>query len=291
MIQSMTGYGSAEIQCDDFNARVEIKTLNSKFLDAQIKLPKELNDKELELKSLLESSFRRGKVSFLLELEPKSLEHLPVEINRALFTKYFQEFKSLALEMGAENEDIFKLAIYSPNVIVTKEDLGLTGQWDIILQVIREAIDKCLQFRQDEGTTLEKHFREYLSQIQQCLDKVGSRDPNRNLNIKSRLKKSLSEISELAQVDENRFEQELIYYLEKIDITEEKVRLKSHLDYFEKILSNGEGQGKKLSFLAQEIGREINTIGSKANDAEIQRAVVDMKEALEKIKEQVLNVV
>ncbi|MBV6646795.1 MAG: YicC family protein [Cyclobacteriaceae bacterium] len=289
MIRSMTGYGAAERVTEDYSLKVEIKTLNSKFFDTIIKLPRELGDKELEVKALLERELKRGKVSFSLEFIPKSYEEVPIEVNQKLFQQYYNEYSKLATVADADTSDLFKLALHSPNVIISKEDQGSVLDWSIFLEVIGEAVEKCTKFRVQEGEKLESFFRSYLTIIENQLNEIEQIDPKRAESIKARLESALSEIREKTSVDENRFEQELIYYLEKIDITEEKVRLGSHLDYFKNVLDDDAG-GKKLSFLAQELGREINTIGSKANHAVMQRCVVKMKEELEKIKEQVLNV-
>lgn len=290
MIYSMTGFGSAEAESKVYRVKVEVKTLNSKFLDLISKLPRELADKELEIKNLVAQKLNRGKVNMTLELLPIHMEEPAVHINEALFKRYFETYKKLADEVNANDKDLFRLALHSPDVIVpdtTNEELD----WDMVKNVVEEALDKCNQFRAAEGASLQEKLLSYIDGIEKGLVEVTARDPERIQSIRERVSNSLDEIREKTQVDQNRFEQELIYYIEKLDITEEKVRLGRHLDYFREVLNEGEQQGKKLGFISQEIGREINTIGAKANDAVIQRAVVQMKDELEKIKEQTMNVI
>ena len=291
MIISMTGFGSAEASTELYSLKAEIKTLNSKFFDPILKVPKEFSTWELEIKATLEKVLKRGKVNVLIEFVTKSEELVPVSINEALFKTYYKTFDKLAHEQGASADELFKLALHSPNVIVPRDDFSdLLGKNEL-LQIVESAAENCQEFRSKEGARLEEALQESIDTIADQLEKIKELDPLRIQNIRNRIGKSIGELKDQIKVDENRFEQELIYYIEKIDITEEKVRLASHLDYFQEVMGEAESNGKKLGFISQEIGREINTIGSKANDAEIQRAVVNMKEALEKIKEQVLNVI
>lgn len=286
----MTGYGSAEAITDKYNLKVELKSLNSKFLDLILKLPREFSDRELEIKSVISKKLIRGKVNFTIDFQPTQFGESPVEINEELFRLYYDQFASLAKEDLTNRDELFKLAIHAPNVMVPKEDFSDLIDWEDLIKVVEDALEACDQFRRTEGEQLAKALTSNIQAIDEGLEVVKSRDPERVVNIRARLDQAISELREKTQVDENRFEQELIFYVEKLDISEEKVRLKSHLDYFLEILKGSESNGKKLGFVAQEIGREINTIGSKANDAEIQRTVVKMKDELEQIKEQVLNV-
>lgn len=287
----MTGYGSASGTVNSLTATVEIKTLNSKFLDTGIRLPRLLADRELEVKSMLTDELIRGKVSISVDLGDDQETEIKQQYNLALFTKYYQELNKLADKVGANKNEIFKLALNSPEVIVS--DQGSTiddDQWGHIKEVIAEAIRTCNDFRSKEGAELKQKFEQYVNSIKEALSNIEVLDPKRIERIRSRIKGNLNEFVEQEALDKNRLEQELVYYIEKLDITEEKVRLRSHLNHFLEVLAHHQSSGKKLGFISQEIGREINTIGSKANDADIQKHVVSMKEELEKIKEQLLNV-
>lgn len=291
MIKSMTGYGIAQSENDSFSISVEIKTLNSKFLDLSIKNPRQFADKEIEIRNMVANKLERGKVNVNIDLVKKSNNELPIAINEDLFKNYYEKYSALAEKVGSQQTDIFKLAFQSPNVTSSKVDAGSgEEEWKWMMKALEEAMDHCDQFRQDEGNTLYERFEENLKVIEYGLEQVKSEEPRRRESIQSKIRGNFSEWLEENSFDENRFEQELIYYFEKLDITEEIVRLSTHLDYFRENLSHGKGQGKKLGFIGQELGREINTIGSKANDAVIQRHVIMMKDELEKIKEQALNI-
>lgn len=287
----MTGYGIAHFDNDAVSISVEVKTLNSKFLDLSIRSPKQFADKELEIRNLVTDKLERGKVNLTIEYQPKGGVELPISINEALFTSFYEKYRALAQQVGAKEDDIFKLALQSPNVSTSNVDSN-KGQedWEAIKQVIVEAIDNCDRFRQDEGNTLYQRFEDNIRVLEEGLEQVKLEEPRRREKLIGKIKSNFSEWLEENSFDQNRFEQELIYYFEKLDITEEIVRLGTHLAYFKESLSTGKGQGKKLGFISQEIGREINTIGSKANDAVIQRQVILMKDELEKIKEQALNI-
>ncbi len=290
MLYSMTGFGSAEAESKMYRVKVEIKTLNSKFLDLAPKLPRELADKELEIKNLMTQQLKRGKVNLTIELIPVNLEEPAVHINQQLFKSYYRQYEHLASEVGANPKDLFRLALHSPDVIVP--DGGNNEvDWEMVQGALMEALEKCNQFRAAEGKSLQEKLSSYLDGIANGLAEVTEHDPQRISQIRERITSSIEDIKEKTQVDQNRFEQELIYYIEKLDITEEKVRLGRHLEYFREVMESGDSQGKKLGFISQEIGREINTIGAKANDAVIQRAVVQMKDELEKIKEQSMNII
>lgn len=291
MIKSMTGYGLAGFEDDNYVVSVEVKTLNSKFLDLSIRSPKQFSDKELEIRNLVSAVLERGKVNLNLDFSYKSLDEMPVAVNEDLFLSYYKTYQSLAHKVQTDTSDLFKLALQSPQVLNSNvEKKTDTDEWEIVKKTIEKALRDCDAFRKDEGNTLEGKFLENLGVIREGLETVKTQDPERKNRIRERIKGNFRDWMEENSFDQNRLEQELIYYFEKIDITEEIVRLESHLDYFEKNLTAGDSQGKKLGFIGQEIGREINTIGSKANDAMIQRSVVVMKDELEKIKEQSLNI-
>ncbi len=291
MIESMTGFGSAAYHDDKYKIKVEIRTLNSKFLDLSYKIPKEFSDRELEIKSYLTTHLKRGKINVSIEFEVNGGDTPSQEINEVLFLKYYEQFKNLATKVDVSNDDIFRLAVQSPDVIKVKEEEEEEPNWEIFMGVVKEAVEKCKKFRVQEGEALAHKLADYITGIENGLAAVREQDPVRIKNIKDRIENNLNEVIGMDKIDPNRFEQELIYYIERLDITEEKDRLANHLKYFLEILNGPESNGKKLGFISQEIGREINTIGSKSNDAILQRSVVEMKEELEKIKEQVLNII
>ena len=287
----MTGYGLSHFENDVYAVNVEVKTLNSKFLDLSIRSPKQFSDKELDIRNLVSGVLDRGKVSLSIEFVNKTGEELPIGINEELFASYVQKYQSLADAAEIAPGDLFKLALQSPNVMVAVSEKNTDPEeWERVKETILRALEKCDVFRLDEGKVLEGKFLENLDIIREGLEQIKIADPQRKERIRQRIQGNFKDWLEENSFDLNRFEQELIYYFEKIDITEEIVRLESHLDYFRKNLLEGNNQGKKLGFIAQEIGREINTIGSKANDAFIQRHVILMKDELEKIKEQTLNI-
>ncbi len=287
----MTGYGLAGLEDKNFIISVEVKTLNSKFLDLSIRSPKQFSDKELEIRNMVSGVLERGKVNLNIEFTNKTTEDLPISINEDLFLTYFSKYQAMLEKAGSQSGEIFKLALQSPNVISNISEKNTDAQeWESIKVAITKALKECDVFRSDEGKVLEGKFMENLSVIRNGLGEVKSADPVRKERIRERIRNNFKDWLEENSFDKNRFEQELIYYFEKIDITEELVRLETHLDYFEKNLKVDNNQGKKLGFISQEIGREINTIGSKANDAHIQKHVVIMKDELEKIKEQSLNI-
>jgi len=288
----MTGFGVCQLETDNVSISVEVRALNSKFLDANIKLPKSFFDKEIELRKLLSDKLDRGKISLNISYFRKDEDNPRVSFNHGLFKFYYEELKKLAVEVDANEDELLKVCLQYPDVIKPEESSTemLQKEWKVLHECILEAISKCDGYRSQEGKTLMKKLVVYIDRIEAFLSKVEKQDPVRITKINERIKMHMQEISQQDQFDHNRFEQEMIYFIEKLDISEEKVRLKSHLEYFLEILNNESGQGKKLGFISQEIGREINTIGSKANDAQIQRYVVGMKEELEKVKEQLLNI-
>ena len=292
MIKSMTGYGSQTAENDKISVTVEIKSLNSKFLDLNLRLSKEYSDRELEIRNLLNNTVERGKVGLSIDVQSKGGVKPKVFINRELVALYYKDLKETADAIGiVDSSDLFKLALPMPKAMESEvENPDNTADWLLIQKVLLDAIAKCNEFRTDEGNTLALKFKEYIKTIADCLTQVEVFDPQRIEAIRTRIRQHFDEFSKSEQLDNSRFEQELIFYIEKLDISEEKVRLRSHLNYFLESMDIPEPSGKKLGFIAQEIGREINTIGSKANDANIQRYVVQMKEELEKIKEQALNI-
>ncbi len=288
----MTGYGVANLENDSFIIHAEVKTLNSKFLDLSLKYPRQFADKEIEIRNLVSEKLERGKVNLTLDFNTKSYDDLPIEINEVLFRKYLEKYKSLASQAGETIPDLVKLALQSPNVSTTTitEKSQKPEEWGAVKKVLLEAVDRCMGYREDEGAALLEKFEENIQVISEGLNRIKEEEPRRKQKIKNKIRNHFSEWMEERDFDQNRFEQELIYYFEKLDITEEIVRLETHINYFQKILRSGESQGKKLGFISQEIGREINTIGSKANDVIIQQLVIEMKDELEKIKEQSLNI-
>lgn len=290
MIKSMTGYGRSHQETSLFDITAEVKTLNSKYLDAGIKLPRLFGDREIEVRQLLSEVIQRGKVSLTIDFQGKSQLSGEPAVNQDLLKAYYHIYKKIAEEVKDTNPDLFRLAVQSPEVLLpTVQNTADAETWNAVRKVIEEALQTCDQFRIQEGEALKRDFVQSIENIQTALEAVKQYLPGRDQRLRDKLKNQLDE-NFGKDVDENRFEQELIYYLEKLDINEEIVRLTNHLEYFTEVLEQANVHGKKLGFISQEIGREINTIGSKANDAQIQRHVVGMKEDLEKIKEQALNV-
>ena len=292
MIKSMTGFGVAGFENEQMMIQVEVRSLNSKFLDLTIRSPRQFSDKEPEIRSIVQGILDRGKVNVSIDFVAKGSQSLPVTINQALFKTYFEEFKSLADLVGEKPSDLFKLALQAPNVIISVPvEREENDDWAQVKEVLQQALEKCDGFRKDEGASLYAKLEENIQVIRGAFQRVKAEEPIRKERIQQRIKGHFAQWMDENSFDANRFEQELIYYFEKIDITEELVRLETHLDYFMKSMREEVSQGKKLGFISQEIGREINTIGSKANDAEIQKHVILMKDELEKIKEQSLNVI
>lgn len=292
MIKSMTGYGLAGFEDDTFILSVEVKTLNSKFLDLSIRSPKQFSEKESEIRNMVNAVLERGKVNISIDFSKKSGEELPIGFNVALFSSYYNKYKEMADSVGSGTLDLFKIALQSPNVMTqATEKTSVLEEWEVVKKYVQEALIKCDAYRTDEGSVLADKFKENLSILRIGLESIMKEDPIRKDRIRQRIRNNFKDWLEENDFDKNRFEQELIYYFEKVDITEEIVRLKTHLDYFEKNMNDETNQGKKLGFISQEIGREINTIGSKANDASIQKHVIVMKDELEKIKEQALNII
>ena len=284
MIQSMTGYGKSVIQLPTKKISIEVKSLNSKNLDLNTRMPSLYREKELSIRKLIASKLVRGKVDFSLYMEITG-EETSTQINKTVVKQYIKQLKDV---VDGDETELLKMAIRLPDAVTTERDEIDEDEWSQISKEIDSSLEKIQQYRIDEGKSLEAEFITRAENISELLDKVIEMDPDRIDGVRERLNKGIAEIKE--KVDENRFEQELVYYIEKFDITEEKVRLKNHLDYFQKALKSDDSNGKKLGFISQEMGREINTIGSKSNYAPMQKLVVQMKDELEKIKEQLLNV-
>jgi len=281
----MTGFGKASLQLSTKKITVEVKSLNSKGLDLNTRMPSVYRENELALRNLLAQKLERGKVDFSLFVEVTG-EETSSKINAPIVKAYIAQMKAILPD--ADETELMKMAVRMPDTMKTEREEIDPNEWKQIQTVIDEAIENMLSFRTSEGASLEKEFTLRIENIRSYMNQALALDPERVTAIKERLQTAIDELK--VNVDTNRFEQELIYYLEKLDITEEKVRLTNHLDYFLQTLNGSEANGRKLGFITQEMGREINTMGSKSNHAEMQKLVVMMKDELEKIKEQVLNV-
>ncbi|MFC0778311.1 YicC/YloC family endoribonuclease [Flavobacterium sp. HJSW_4] len=285
MIQSMTGFGKASLQLPTKKITVEVKSLNSKGLDLNVRMPSLYREMELGLRTQISTKLERGKIDFAIYIE-NTAEQTSTKVNVPVVKYYIAQLKEV--NPDADETELMKMAVRMPDTLKTEREEIDEDDWDQIQVIIDEALQNILNFRKDEGVSLEKEFNLRIGNIRQYMNDTLALDPERIQAIKDRLQTAISELQ--VNVDENRFEQELIYYLEKLDITEEKVRLGNHLDYFLETLNGNEANGRKLGFITQEMGREINTMGSKSNHAQMQKLVVMMKDELEKIKEQVLNV-
>ena len=290
MIKSMTGYGQASKDFQNGRYTVELKSLNSKFLELNIKLPKAYSDKEFFLRNECTRLIERGKVMLTIVVENNDEASKGANINQPLLAHYYKTLKRIASDLGESGENLMALAINFPEVIKYDENAVSENEWKDLLATFSEALNNFNTFRSDEGNVLMDDLRLRINNILDFMSGIEVVEPKRVLAVRERLAHFLAEAVGTENVDGNRLEQELIYYIDKLDITEEKVRLKSHCNYFLETLKETDAGGKKLGFITQEIGREINTIGSKANNADIQKMVVGMKEELEKMKEQLLNV-
>lgn len=289
MIRSMTGYGSAEKITKRYHIKVELKSLNGKFLELNLRTPKMLGEKEPKLRKYLTTKMIRGSVLCLLSIDSTDDAVEGSKLNTALAKHYYQQIKALSDDLGTNDKDILRSIIMMPDVMSSEEGSLDDEDWKEVMATVDEAFTKFDTFRLNEGSELCSMLLEHNAIIQQQLPLIEAFEEERKQLVKDRLAAGLEEYSKDNKIDQNRFEQELIYYLEKLDIAEEKNRLKTHCDLFEKEISKG-ANGKKLGFISQEMGREINTLGSKAGYAPIQELVIVMKEELEKIKEQTLNV-
>ena len=291
MIQSMTGYGKATVELPDKKINVEIKSLNSKALDLSTRIASLYREKEMEIRNGIAKALERGKVDFSLWIEKKDTCELMTPINQDVVVAYYERIRAISEATGIPvPEDWFAILLRLPDVMTKNETQELTEEeWEVVHDTMLQAIGDLVDFRKQEGAALEKKFREKIANITQLLSTVTPYENERVEKIKCRITDALEKTLSV-DYDKNRLEQELIYYIEKLDINEEKQRLSNHLNYFIHTMEEGSGQGKKLGFIAQEMGREINTLGSKSNHAEMQKIVVQMKDELEQIKEQVLNV-
>lgn len=284
MIMSMTGFGKTETQWEDKNLSIEIRSLNSKNADINLRTPSYLREMDTEIRKRIAKQLHRGKIDLNIFIEFNG-QNAPSTINTAVVKSYMDQLKTIS--DGSESE-MMAIAMRLPDTLSSERETLQETEKEAVYTLIGQVLKDIENYRKDEGNALEKDFKKRLELIENHLQSVIKIDPERNEKIEQKLRSALEDLK--IEIDANRFEQELIFYLEKFDITEEKVRLKNHLDYFKEVMNNDFPNGKKLGFIAQELGREINTIGSKANHAELQKIVVQMKDELEKIKEQLLNV-
>jgi uncharacterized protein (TIGR00255 family) len=294
MITSMTGYGKAIIELPGKNLTIEIKSLNSKQLDISMKLPGAFREKEPEIRTLISQKLERGKIDLFISTEVTG-DVMNYSVNKALAKKYWQEIKELSDELNEKEEgSLLRILLNMPDVLHTSKEEIKEEDWVKLRDGIEQTLNQVNEFRTQEGGILENDIRSRVSEIRKLLASVEPFEKSRIEEVRARLQKGFQELSKnesfTGTADPNRFEQELIYYIERLDITEEKVRLEKHCDYFFETLKEPVSQGKKLGFITQEMGREINTTGSKANHAEIQKIVIQMKDELEKVKEQLLNI-
>jgi uncharacterized protein (TIGR00255 family) len=291
MILSMTGYGKTIVELPDKKVNIEIKSLNSKAMDLSTRVASLYREKEMEIRNYIAQQVERGKVDFALWIEKKDAADVMVPINQSTMAAYYKRLSEIVEETGIPApQDWFATLLRMPDVMSTKDEAVELAEeeWNAVFEGVKEAVRHLLDFRQQEGEALDRKFRANISRIGDLLASVEPYEKERVPKIKERILDALSKLP--VDYDKNRMEQELIYYIEKLDINEEKQRLSNHLAYFISTMEGKYGQGKKLGFIAQEMGREINTLGSKSNQAEMQRIVVQMKDELEQIKEQVLNV-
>ncbi|MCR4765708.1 MAG: YicC family protein [Bacteroidaceae bacterium] len=291
MILSMTGYGKTVVELPDKKVNIEIKSLNSKAMDLSTRVSSFYREKEMDIRNFITKEVERGKVDFSLWIEKKEATDLTVPINQTALSTYYKRLSDIIVETGIPApQDWLTLLLRMPDVMSAKDEtVELTEEeWDAVFEGVKKAVQLLLDFRKQEGEALDKKFRANIDRIKKLLDDIEPYEKDRVPKIKERILDALSKLP--VEYDKNRMEQELIYYIEKLDVNEEKQRLTNHLAYFVSTMEGKYGQGKKLGFIAQEMGREINTLGSKSNQAEMQRIVVQMKDELEQIKEQVLNV-
>jgi uncharacterized protein (TIGR00255 family) len=289
MIKSMTGYGKAVTEWGNKKISVEVKSLNSRQFDLNFKLPGLYKEKELEIRSLLMKEAERGRIELSVFTE-SGAEDKSFRINTALAKNYLDELSRLARELNIAGDVNLPMIMSMPDIMKSEKPELHEGEWEVVEIAVNRALTEFNKFRLDEGLVLGNELRERIHRIMHLLESIQGVDPLRVSGIKEKIRKNLEEAVDHGNVDKNRFEQEIIYYLEKLDITEEKLRLRTHCNYFLDTMHSSGAEGRKLGFIAQEIGREINTIGSKANNADIQKMVVEMKDELEKIKEQLLNI-
>lgn len=289
MIRSMTGFGKAIVETSGKNISVEIRSLNSKQTDINTRIPWVYKEKEIELRNILSRELERGKIDLFIFVDILEDQNVPV-INKSVVKNYYRQLNDIAGELYIDSPDqLLPVIMRLPDTLRTEKEKLSEKEWKILQDLIKDAIGMIDDYRKEEGKAMETDIITRITNIQSFLDDIEPHEKQRIVTLREKLVNNLSSIPN-QNIDMNRFEQELIFYLEKLDLNEEKVRLKKHCDYFLETINAGNSNGKKLGFISQEIGREINTIGSKANDATIQKIVVKMKDELEKIKEQVLNI-
>ncbi|MGM0496449.1 MAG: YicC/YloC family endoribonuclease [Bacteroidota bacterium] len=290
MLYSMTGYGKAEKSYQNKKISVELKSLNSKYCDINVKIPYHLREKELEIRKVLNNQLQRGKINCMLAQEVSDEEKAST-INSPVVKNYVKQIQEISKDINLEfSPELLRAALQMPEALEKyEEELG-EEEWNTIFDTLQNAIDDLNSFRKQEGEAMEKDFEERIGIMSKYLKDLEPFEQRRIDKVRERLHEKFTELKGEYDIDENRFEQEVVYYLEKFDITEEKVRLQNHFDYFLEMMKQPVASGKKLNFIAQEMGREINTIGSKASDMDIQKIVVQLKDELEKIKEQLMNV-
>jgi len=290
MLLSMTGFGKAEKSYTNKTISIEIKSLNSKNCDVNVKLPYSLREKELDIRKQISQQLQRGKISCLIEQQYEN-EDKASTINKPVVRNYIRQIRELTDEMNIPiGDELLKIALQMPDSLQKEDEEVDEDEWKVVSETLTEAMSELEVFRQQEGDAIEKDFNSRIDLLSKYLKEIDKSDQGRIERIKERLNERFNEIKNDYEIDQQRFEQEVVYYLDKLDITEEKVRLDNHFNYFLETMQQQKIAGKKLNFVAQEIGREINTIGSKANDPDIQKYVVQMKDELEKIKEQLMNV-
>lgn len=291
MLTSMTGYGKADFENEKLRITIEVKSLNAKYIDISLSLPEGFSEKEIALRNLVTTQLKRGKITLDVNYQSNEQARAKTKINERIFKTYYKTLQALADDVGATSAPLFSLALQGPEVITENTNHTTAKKdWYIVEKVTKEALQRCVQARQEEGKILAAKLLTYVHTIKHALQEVAQLDALRIDKTREKLYEKVSAIAIKERLDENRFEQELIYYLEKLDISEEKVRLEKHLAYFEEVMEHGSSEGKKLGFIAQEIGREINTISAKAKDAAIHKNAILMKDELERIKEQLQNI-
>jgi uncharacterized protein (TIGR00255 family) len=290
MIKSMTGFGKATCELPSKRIIIEIKSLNSKQLDINTRLPNLYREKDLAIRNEIGQKLQRGKIDVTFYLESMMPDKIS-QVNEEVISEYHEQLKHVAEKLGiSDNTDFLRIIMPLPDTMKAAQPELDEEEWKVVKEGLITAIEQLDDFRKQEGESMLQDVKQHSRDIRRLLEQITPFEKQRTEKIKVRIRESLDELALNGNVDENRFEQELIYYIEKLDISEEKVRLKNHIDYFEQTLEDEGPVGKKLGFISQEMGREINTLGSKASDSEIQRLVVNMKDDLEKIKEQILNI-
>jgi uncharacterized protein (TIGR00255 family) len=292
MLLSMTGYGRASGNFGEKTITVEIRSLNSKFMDVRLKIPQSYKDKETDIRKIITDKLERGKIDMLIESSSAQGDE-EFALNVPLFKTYYRELKSLSDELGMDKEGFLASIMRLPNIVAPVTGTLDQAEWETVKSILNDAIDQILVFRKDEGKAMTSDLEKRVASIVSKLEEVPPYEEDRMVKLRQRLWQNLEEYVGKDNIDENRFEQELMFYLEKMDITEEKVRLEQHCQYFMEQINdtNASQKGRKLSFISQEMGREINTLGAKAYSSDIQKIVVEMKDDLEKIKEQIANIV